>query len=382
MLKISILARTGDGFWFQGRMVESTDNIAASVNHGFVYFHRGGFGEDGNIKFDSDVSDIPGALHYDNYISPDEHPILSFSDNEAFASKSGLYVLKANTSQGHDVHSVLEDFTAWNVRVGAEFSYTSHYTLKDFDLVGNGGEGTGILLGANAADITIVNPKISDFYTGMDLFKNFTIGANPEAHDYNIIDPSITNTTIEYRNYDPNIDEIISSVDLPFLEPDIILNGPLTYREGDPSVDPGARAIAISGTKTDSLGQTDFPSEAENFTVNWLDTLSLLNEEGYYSTSSGDNYFLMDLYFSDRLTGDIYLEKHPVFLDSNVAVGTEGHQVYGSVPFNGVQDLGGEDDPTIDSAVLWATLTEGQLVLSEEALQMEEEDDLLEASAF
>ena len=35
------LGQTGDGFWFQGRMVASTDNIAASVNHGFVYFHRG-----------------------------------------------------------------------------------------------------------------------------------------------------------------------------------------------------------------------------------------------------------------------------------------------------------------------------------------------------
>ncbi|MEL7088734.1 MAG: G8 domain-containing protein, partial [Planctomycetota bacterium] len=34
-------AKTGDGFWFQSRMVEASGNVAASVNYGFVYFHRG-----------------------------------------------------------------------------------------------------------------------------------------------------------------------------------------------------------------------------------------------------------------------------------------------------------------------------------------------------
>ncbi|MGC3941008.1 G8 domain-containing protein, partial [Roseobacter sp. EG26] len=347
------LGSTGDGFWFQGRMVESSDNIAASVNTGFVYFHRGGFGETENIKFDADTSVISGALSYADKVFPDEHPILGFNGNEAFASKAGLYVLKAETSQSHDVHSVLEDFTAWNVRVGAELSYTSHYTLKDFDLIGKGGEGAGILLGTNATDITIADSEVTDFYVGMDLFKKFTIGASPEAHEYTIVNSTVSNATIDYHNYDPSLDTILSTGDLPLLDPDVVLDGPLTYKEGDPSVDPDARTIKISGTKKDSLGETEFSSEVDDYSVGWLDTLSLLNTDGYYSTSDGDNYFLMDIYFSDRLTGDIYIEKHPVFLDDNVAVGQDGHWAYGNVPFNGVQDLGGSDDPTFDAAKLW-----------------------------
>lgn len=31
------IGRTGDGFWFQGRMIRANNNIAASVNHGYVY---------------------------------------------------------------------------------------------------------------------------------------------------------------------------------------------------------------------------------------------------------------------------------------------------------------------------------------------------------
>ena len=88
------LGKTGDGFWFQGRMVESTDNIAASVNTGFVYFHRGVVGENGAIPFDASTSEV-GDILYDNpYVAADDHPILSFSGNETFASSKGMWVLK------------------------------------------------------------------------------------------------------------------------------------------------------------------------------------------------------------------------------------------------------------------------------------------------
>ena len=70
------------------------------------------------------------------------------------------------------MHSVLEDFTAWNVDLGAGLEYTSHYTLKDFDIIGNEDSlytprDYGILFGGNVSDMTIVNPTIENFTWGI-----------------------------------------------------------------------------------------------------------------------------------------------------------------------------------------------------------------------
>lgn len=381
--------RTGDGFWFQGRMVDSNDNIAASVNTGFVYFNRGDIGEDANILFKSEITDIEGALYYSDKVVSSDTPILSFSGNETFASREGLYVAKANQVQFHDVHTVLEDFTAWNVARGAELQYTSHYVLKDFDLIGReagevGGDGiTGIAFWNNTADMTIVDTTIENFDTGIDLHKSFTNKSiSPEAHDYIIVNPTFINVDAEYKDYDPSLDTILATEDLPMLTPDIDFDEPLTYRERDSDDDTGARKVVISGTKTDSLGETEFPTEADYFTLNKTDVTNVLEEHGYYTTSDGQNYFMLDLYFSDRLTGDIYMEKHPVWLNENVRLGPEGDYGYNDVAFHGVQDLGGEDDPTIDSALLWATLTDGQVVLSDEAIAMEDAEEDLPVDAI
>ena len=112
----------GDGFWFQGRLVSSFDNVAASVNTGFVYFHRDG---------DNRMIDIPAEnFAYEDAlmrtsVSADDTPILSFSGNETFAAREGLHVVKSNPAQGHDVWSHLDDFTAWSVQNGVHLQYTS-----------------------------------------------------------------------------------------------------------------------------------------------------------------------------------------------------------------------------------------------------------------
>ena len=105
----------GDGFWFQGRLVTSTDNVAASVNTGFVYFHRDG--DDRMIDVPAENFAYEDALMRTS-VSADDTPILSFSGNETFAAREGLHVVKSNPAQGHDVWSHLDDFTAWSVQSG------------------------------------------------------------------------------------------------------------------------------------------------------------------------------------------------------------------------------------------------------------------------
>jgi hypothetical protein len=350
------------------------------VNNGFVYFHRGTPGPDELTRIDSATTDIPGAFQYIDQIAIKDHPILGFSGNEAFATKAGMYVAKAHVSQGHDVHTVLEDFTAWNVQLGADLSYTAHYTLKDFDLIaeeetpGWNGKGFGIMFGSNTSDMAIIDATIEGFEYGIRLDHTFTVSTvAPEENEFTIVNPTFIDVTTGIGGFDPALDTLLTTEDIPYLKPDIALDGPLTYKEGW-GVE-GARTIEISGTKTDSLGTTDFPTGWDDYSIRLKATVSFLEEKGYYTTTDGQDYAMLDIFFSDRLTGDIYMERHPVFLDENVKVG-EQFTSYQDIPFNGIQDLGGTEDPTIDSAILWATLTDGQVVLSEEALALEAEDEM------
>ncbi len=349
-------AKSGDGFWFQGRMVDAIDNIAASVNTGFAYFHRGPIADDAMLPFDASLFDYPDALHYDTAVSPDDAPILHFSGNEAFAAKEGLVVIKANPDQGHDIHSLFEDFTAWSVKSGAHFEYTSHYVIKDFDLIGKdptpfSTPDSGISFGGNTTDMTIVSPTISGFTTGIDLTKHFTDPNNtPDMHDYTVIDPAISNVSQLYANFDPNLDTILSSGNLAGNQPDLVLNNTLTF---------SGNIVDITGTKFDSLGQSGFPNGTDSYSLDRMDVARILETDGFYSSGSGSNYFLLDLYFSDRTTGDIYLETHPVYVDPAVPLGSQ-NTLYASAKYNGTLDLNSPNAPVLDQATLWDALTHGQ----------------------
>jgi len=261
---------------------------------------------------------------------------------------------------------------------GAELEYTSHYTLKEFDLIGReDGSQHGVLFGPNVSDMTFVDPVLENFETGMLLTKDFKdpVWEAEVTHDYTLINPTFIDVENELGDFDPKHDQVLQTEDLPNYTPDVVLDKPLTFALGDPSVDPDALTVSISGTKTDSLGETGFASGTDDYTLNFEQARDTLKEEGYYSTSDGQNYFVLDLYFSDRVTGDIYVEKHPVFLADNVEVENPWHWAFGGTPFNGVQDLGVEGDPTSDEAELWATLTDGQLVLAENPEPDEEMED-------
>ena len=62
-------------------------------------------------------------------------PIQGFRDNEAFGTQIGLIVVKPGPGQNHDVRSVFDGFLNWETSEGVNVTYTSHYTLKNFDLV-------------------------------------------------------------------------------------------------------------------------------------------------------------------------------------------------------------------------------------------------------
>ncbi|MEM9231924.1 MAG: G8 domain-containing protein [Pseudomonadota bacterium] len=353
-------AKGGDGFWFQGRMVESSDNVAASVNNGFVYFHRGA--TEGMLESDAANFHYPSVLHYDDAVRSDDVPILMFDGNETFAARQGLHVVKANPDQGHDVWTHLNDFTAWSVQNGAEIEYTSHYLLTDFDVVAKeptkfSNPDTGFTIGSNTSEVVIKDSTFTGFKTGIDLNKKF-VGASQgqiDDHNYFVIDAQFRDVDNNYANYDPRYDTILNARDLRPREIDLELDGPLVYEEGR-NIKKGGE-VDIDGTKTDGLGETEFPGGTDTFNIFKSDVATILEEDGYWTTNDGSAYFLSDIYMTDRLTGDIYYETHAVYIEDDVARKLGERDVYKDAVYNGQQNIttrGGETyagDTLLDRAI-------------------------------
>lgn len=316
------IARSGDGFWFQGRLVGSVGNIAASVNRGFTYFHRDHSGTMINIPPARFM--MPQALGLARDSGADDIPIRHFHNNEAYASTTGVFVVKANPKQGHDINTVMSNFTAWEVQTGASIEYTAHYLLRDFDVIGLTSEPfrrpqTGIEFGRNTTDMVVRGAKIQGFATGIDLEKDQVNDADLGKDQFVVIDAQMTNVDAEYLNRD-DTDLIITDADL------VPGRFAIDLEQGDDNdhfeyTDPATTAgtgVSYSGTKTDSIGETPLPSGSDSFGTDSKNMIAIVKDKGYYRTAEGDAYTVVEEYYSDRATGDVHMRGLKTYLGPDV----------------------------------------------------------------
>ena len=316
------LGRTGDGFWFQGRMVDAIGNVAASVNTGFVYFHRGS----GMLNFESAVFPFPEALGLASSVKPNDAPILHFSGNEAFAAREGLHIEKANQNQEHDLYTHLDDFTAWSVLSGAHMSYTSHYILRDFDLTARAPARRsqphiGIRIGTNSSDFTIIDARIAGFPRGLVSTRKVTRRFAPS--DYHAVAPVI----IRARR------KGVSGFDSVLTDPAAV---PLRISL-DPLVFDGEK-VAVRGTKTDGIGSIPIPAGTDNYDAGRKEVARILERDGYLTSADGRRWFFLPDFYTDRLTGKVYRAEQLVEIAADVALG--------SGPFSGAREAGTIDPAT------------------------------------
>lgn len=333
------LGRTGDGFVLHGRQLTISGNVAASVNHGFVFYHRGKFGDGMAMHFDAADTDFPAAFWYGAAMPPDRHPILGFDGNEVFAARVGLVIDKASQFQRHDVHTVLTGFLAWNVRNGALFGYTGHYTIDGFDVVGIG-EGDGIALGTNVIDMTLISPAVEGFARGINAHKNFTQPPpDPTRPGLAIIGATLANNGTDMVNLLP--EEVLASATA----------GPLSV-----TLDPmawtgtGCLCIQLTGAISDSLGVRPVPTQGDLIQINLADMLRILAVAGWWDTDDGRRVALVPFWVSDRLTGDHVAVPAEIEIAPGVNL---AHPAYAGAVYNGVLP---PDDPEPDVAGLQAAI--------------------------
>lgn len=317
------LARVGVGFWFQGRMVDAKDNVAASVSHGFTYMVRG----TGVIDIEPEQYDLSEALGLLPR-SIQDAPITQFSNNEAFATTIGLEVIKSAANQEHDVRSILDGFTAWEVLLGANVEYTAHYTVKNFDLTGisldpddNRIARTGFSIGKNSTDMTLVDFKVEGFADGINLSKTFTVHIPEELRETNyiVINPEFTNNVNDFSNFDPDADLLLDWDDLELGRFNITHHEPLIYSS---SATPTNIRVEINGTKLDSIGEIRLAAGTDNYDIIRDEVIETLNEVGYYLGDDDNPYFLLESYYSDRVSGEIFKFGELVRIGDDIQLGS------------------------------------------------------------
>ena len=310
------LGRTGAGFWFQGRLVDAVDNVAAGVpgGHGFVYMSRG----NGVIKVDPETADFSESLRYVDETFINYPAISQFDGNEAFAVGVGLEVIKHGSEQGHDVRSVFEDFTGWEVGAGIHLQYTSHYTLKDIDLVATDGSAGGVarfgvFYDLNSIDNTLNGATIAGFPTGVWGRKEISNLNNPFDGDwgYVFIDVNVEGAAVPFAN-------ISAAAGDTFLTGDQLSHGRLLF---DSDIDnfpvtptPESRGhLDLTGWKTDSIGTTQVSPAWDPIRHDYFTIRNAVEQEGYWTLPDGRKVTVLEQYITDRATGEV--SKFSVFVE-------------------------------------------------------------------
>lgn len=364
------VGRTGDGFFFSGRLVEAAENVAANTTHGFVWMTRTSAGNP-----DVDHTDIPDAYYGREYArATDWVPIQGFSDNVAYGTQVGLIVVKRAIEQNHDVRSVLDGFLNWETSTGVDLTYTSHYTLKNIDLIGTdnplpvANADKGFQFGAQVFDIVVNDLKVSNFKVGVDLVQFVKKTWTDEDIDHVLIDVELSNNDVDYRGFDSDRHTILSSDDL--------IEGQLEFRFTGESSIGLYQGIAFDGIKTDSIGSRDrqFASDEQKITFG-KNILKILQTDGYYKAEDGSNIMILEDVIADRATGELSKIAHIITLDI-----TDSQLADLGVSLNGIFDADSvapevhDDRVTVDN--------DSSVVIDVLANDFDADGDILAVDAF
>lgn len=310
------LGRTGDGFWLQSRSVRLVRNVAAGMTGGigFVYFHRANDLET-NFPLTPGFIDktlcAPAAFRFESQ-RIEKPSIAQFLENEAIASKIGFHVVKTSPKEPHDIRSVLDRFTAWEVVRGVDLTYTSRYTIKNAVLFGaaDAAGSIGVHFGVNTYDMALVDSTIVQFDWGVNLAKTLTADFTPST-EYVVSGVVFSGLKSgKFINRD--------STDKVFSTSPSHVRPQLAFSFGaDPLLltDPG-NELFITGVKSDSFGQVRYPIATKEFRIRRANFLSLAEARGWQKLPTGEKVVVVPEFFSDRLTGELVQSTFAVRLGS------------------------------------------------------------------
>ena len=231
------IANGGDGFWFQGRLVSSSNNVGRQREPWLCLLpprqhrHDDGLGQRClRLRRRRGITATMSA--------PTDFPIRIFENNETFAANEGLHVVKANTAQGHDIWSHLKDFHRLERRNRGASAV--HLALHPGKLRCDRQRGQRLVqrrLRDHVRQQHLGNgcPQPHDrqlpcrLRTGHRVYQRCLLARRSRHH---IIDATITNVQTDYLNFDGRYVTILSEGDAPMHAPHLDL-GRILYTRSD-----------------------------------------------------------------------------------------------------------------------------------------------------
>jgi len=309
------LARTGDGFWFQGRLLHIHNNVAASMHggDGFVFMNRGtDLTDPAPMKPDMVLQPVSFRFTSQAIVEPN---VQQFTDNEAFGCRRGYHVTKPGPDQIHDSRSVIDRFTAWETQIGVELTYVSGYVVKNARLIGSRNQFSwrGVQFATNTYDTAVVDSTIEDFDYGVFFEHAWTTTFGPAAFYISANNQFSNIRKLVFDNADPN---------------DAIINGPapaapvkLNFAWGASLPlwpEPNTGFLQVAGTKTDGVGTVPFPMVDGRYRFSRNGLKNMLAKYGYYALPDGRKVGVGLEHYSNRLTGDIELASYDFAINTAV----------------------------------------------------------------
>ncbi len=355
------LGHFGNGFWFQGKLIDVLGNV--SVNSGLDgYFFM--FRAPEQINVDPDVLVEPLSVHSPDGIHPFAPGLNVFVGNESIADTRGLEMIGIGGGRTNDERSVIEDFTAWEVGdVGTGAQYYPGYTIKNSAFVAStspdANAAGGVLLRQVQMDTVLANLEIVGFDRQYDFRKTWSVGTIEQQgfdHPYDVIAAAIANGkpnplpngfahvvinpgfTSQQASQDRYIgdtfnktyDQILTSSDLrpgrfniAFDDSSLRIDlDNKNIRYGTKPEDPirptlqEGHVLLLKGVKTDSIGT--IPIDYHNNVLVWHEDAvqHRLETMGYFRMPNGANGVLLEELFSDRYTAEKHIVKFVAELDS------------------------------------------------------------------
>lgn len=341
----------GHGFWFQGRLITLSGNIAAGMSgDGFVWFAH--TNTPGAIKARAAHLPHPAVADYVERVTQRVVSLKGIEDNEVFASTRGFESTRNAIAVGHDDRNLIDGFTAWEVVQGGFIEYSPHYTLDRLRLIataktsavyGSGlkvnfrPEPHGLQLGNNLEDIVVRDALIEGFDGAGIRMRSAAPQARimePSSYDFGFrfIDCDLagngTPWSAEHRQL---VDPVLSSAAL--------VPGRLELQLDTASlIAHPQEGIRLTGTKRDSLGAVAFPSPADSFGISARALGLAAAADGYWTLADGTRVMLFKELYADRLTGRSELQTYAALIPDDVNLGAAAKH-NGPFPYNPADNL-------------------------------------------
>lgn len=175
----------GDGFWLQGAGVIVEDNVAAGQKgHGLIVYTRGlvEFDRqddtsplDAPVLFAASNLDFPEIASGQEFVPVHDVPTRDFRRNVAYGSGTGIAPTYINfrpredhDRPRHDVRGLIEDVTAWNIRVGFLGYYLVNSVVRNATVIGSitNPVSYGIKAHVGSENVTFENSHVEGFAWG------------------------------------------------------------------------------------------------------------------------------------------------------------------------------------------------------------------------